>query len=225
MLHSDARKSKEAEYKQELLRNNPENAGWHDGEEKTAAVHQDKAFEKRSGEILYVPNASFLTVPTLAPPDKKTKLVRNNNVNSGTDFVHSNDQDPAREKRSYMAGADWEQFLVDPDTAAYVKLVSEFTTGMAGTVTLSKNGSSEVARLPSQRWISMEPHARQGMHCGHMQLAQLRGLAVVIECRGACGARCWELCSLSSKQAIATCITPPDGRISIAGELHSLVTK
>ena len=96
VLHRSQRKSKEAEYQhewhqknpgyqQEWNRNNPENAGWADGEEKTAAVRQDTAFEKRNGEILYVPDASKLmpTVPTSMSKLSDTKYVRNNTGASG----------------------------------------------------------------------------------------------------------------------------------------------
>ena len=50
---------------------------------------------------------------------------------------------------TYGRYCDWEQFLVDPDTAAYARLVSEFTTstGMAGTVTLSQNGHGDGLNL------------------------------------------------------------------------------
>ena len=69
MLHREERKSKEAKYQQEWRQDNPEKAadnrrkwrenspeksaeGWADGDDKTAAVRQDTAFEKRKGDIL-----------------------------------------------------------------------------------------------------------------------------------------------------------------------------
>ena len=65
-----------------------------------------------------------------------------------------------------------------------------------------------------------------------MQIVQLntRDLTVIMEGHQQYGARCWELCSLSSKRA--TSITPPDGCVSIlafstygnAGIKHGVTT-
>ena len=202
MLHSDARKSKEAEYKQELLRNNPENAGWADGEEKTAAVRQDTAFEKRNGEILYVPDASKLmpTVPTSMSKLSNTKYVRNNTGASGAQ-QEDTDQDTSTDQmreQCRLYKKDRLNFVTQAESSEYAAVYRQWESAMAGVVETTSNGAGEFARLqvrsakvqPLKLYAdhcllfqrSTKSLARQGWHHDHMQIAQLdtRDLTVIM---------------------------------------------
>ena len=147
VLHSDARKSKEAEYKHEWNRKNPGNAGWADGYEKTVAVRQDTAFEKRNGEFLYVPDASKLmpTVPTSMSKLSNTKYVRNNTGISGgqqedTDQDTSTDQ---MREHCKLHKKDRLNFETQAESSEYAAVLKQWESAMAGVVETTSNGAGE----------------------------------------------------------------------------------
>ena len=151
MLHRDERKTREAKNRKEWNQNNPDNAGWADGDEKTAAVRQDTAFEKRNGEILYVPDASKLmpTVPTSMSKLPDTKYVRNNTGASGgqqEDTDQDTSIDQMREQcRLYKK--DRLSFETQTESSEYAAVVKQWESAMDGVVETTSNGAGEFARL------------------------------------------------------------------------------
>lgn len=173
------------------------------------------------------------TVPTSMSKLSNTKYVRNNTGASGAQ-QEDTDQDTSTDQmreQCRLYKKDRLNFETQTESSEYAAVLKQWESAMAGVVETTSNGAGEFARLqvtsakvqPLKFYAdhcllfqrSTKSLARQGWHHDHMQIAQLdtRDLTVIMEGHQQYGARCWELCSLSSKQA--TSITPPDGCISI----------